>query len=444
MRASKNVRCFQTLNVGDEEQSYRRFSERQILILMCILATLLLLGAIIVNKFFRGLDENEYKAKVERLLRETIELIKDLRGLSLEDVQVEVITIDWAKENWGRSFAEADRENILREEKIYKALFMISEDESLYEARVEWWGMIVSAVWQNKIYVVKEYFNPYDRFNAEKTLLHELTHMMQSKYFDIPYIPTFDGDKAKAALIEGDACLMEEAFVNRTKGGILMMGMFSTPHVSFGETPPAGEIGVYARLPDSVSRLNYFPYEYGLKFVKALYAEDGWQGVNHAYGNPPTTTEQIMHPEKYFISESSRLVEAPTMVDEDWQKIKNDRFGEYFILVMLENWLPSTEAARAAGGWGGDNFTYYERGADYLLTWNITWDSQEDTSEFSTSFKTMMNAVGAEEEAKNLWQKYGRYLSLACEGNSTLIVCSTDKTLVQKIADYGTNHSCEG
>jgi len=421
------------LNLPDGGKSHQDFSARQILILTCILTAILLLGAIIVNKFFRGLNENEYRSRVEALLKEAIELIKDFRSFSLEDVQVEVITIDWARENWGRSFAEADRESILREERIYKALFMMSEDESLYEARVEWWGMIVSAVWQNKIYVVKEYFNPYDRFNAEKTLVHELTHMMQSKYFNIPYIPTFDGDKARAALIEGDACLMEEAFVNRTKGGVLMMGMFSTSHVSFEETPSTSEIGVYARLPDSVSRLNYFPYEYGLKFVKALYAEGGWQGVNHAYENPPVTTEQIMHPEKYFINETSRLVEAPAVTIEDWQKMKNERFGEYFILVMLENWLPSTEAARAAGGWGGDNFTYYERGDDYLLTWNITWDSVEDASEFVDSFQKIMRKVGAEEVDANIWKANGRKYSIIWNNISTVIVCSTKDEVIKEV-----------
>jgi hypothetical protein len=402
-------------------------------ILACFIAAIVV-GAIIINGFIskQNAENDEYRLNVEGLLKETIKVFEEVRGFPLEDVEVEVVTISWAKENWGKAYAEADKEKILREERIYKALFMIPEDASLYEAKVEWSGMIASAVWQGKIYVVKEYFNLSDKFNAEKTLIHELTHIMQGEYFSIPEIPTFDGEKAKAALTEGDACLMEEAYVNKTKEESLIMGITykRASKISYRNFF-SSEIS--ASLPDSISRLNYFPYEFGLKFVKALYAEGEWETVNRAYGNPPTTTEQIMHPEKYFTNEAGKEVEALVITEESWQKMKSERFGEYFILVMLENWIPTTEAVRAADGWGGDNFTYYEQGNDYLFTWNITWDSAADALEFSIAFQTMMSAVGAEEENQNLWEKYDRYISLKWEDTSTIIIGSTNKTLVQKI-----------
>ncbi|MDW8023957.1 MAG: hypothetical protein RMJ15_09535, partial [Nitrososphaerota archaeon] len=363
------------------------------------------------------------------LLKEAVKIFEDIRGFSLETVEVEVVTIDWAKENWGKAYAEPDIANIRREETIYRALFMISESESLYEARIEWWGMVVSAVWLNKIYVVKEHFNPSDKFNSIKTLIHELTHIMQGN-FSIPHTPTFDGEKARAALIEGDARLMEEAYVNQTVSAITLKHVpvkacETYPEISFYNEPNA--------LPESISRLNYFPYEYGLKFIRALYLKGGWKIVNQAYGNPPTTTEQVMHPEKYLANETFIDVESPAIGEERWQIMKNERFGEYFILVMLDKWIPTAEASKAAEGWGGDNFTYYELGDDYLFTWNITWDSAEDASDFTMAFQTMMSAVGAEKENQNFWKKYGRYISLKGEGNSTIIVGSTNKTIVQRI-----------
>lgn len=381
---------------------------------------------------------------MEELLKEAAEFIKETRGFSLGDVNVEVITINWARENWGKSFAEADRESIAREERIYRALFMISENESLYEARVEWWGMIVSAVWQDKIYVVKEYFNPYDRLSAEKTLIHELTHIMQGKYFNVPYLPTFDGDRARAALIEGDACLMEEAFANKTMEGLLATRTIPAYYGLLKK--PSNKSFIYASIPDSISRLNYFPYEYGLKFAKALYLKGGWQRVNSAYESPPTTTEQVMHPEKYLANETCVFVEAPAVFG-DWQKVRSERFGEYFILVMLEKWLPPTEAARAAGGWSGDNFTYYEHGNDYFFAWNTTWDSTEDALEFETSLREMMGKVGAEETDANIWIKHGRKYSIIRRGISVVILCSTrDETVTEMLQlinreyqEYGTN-----
>lgn len=406
---------------------------KQFLTIACLLTIVVLLGTVLFNSFISEQNEYEYRVRVEELLGEVVELIKEVRGFSLENVQVEIITIDWAMENWGKYFAELDKENIIREERIYKALFMISEDESLYEARVEWWGMIVSAVWQDKIYIVKEYFNPFDKLVAGKTLVHELTHIMQSKYFNILYVPTFDGDKAKAALIEGDACLMEEAFLNRTREKLFPMEIISTPYEYF-ETPLITENSVCARLPDSISRLNYFPYEYGLKFVKILYSEGGWQKINHAYANPPATTEQIMHPEKYFANETSIFVEI-LAIPENWRVVKSERFGEYFILVMLEKWLSSKEATKAAEGWGGDKFAYYEHEDNYLFIWNITWDSIEDAFEFEASFREMMKRAGVEETDINIWIKNGRRYSIIRKDISTVIICSTRDEIVREILE---------
>lgn len=395
----------------------------------CLLAAIIISAIIISGFISRQNVEDEYRAKVQELLKETIKIFEEIRGFPLEGIEVEVVTISWAKENWGKAYAEANRENILRKERIYKALFMIPENASLYEAEIEWSGMIAAAVWQNKIYVVKEYFNPSDKFNAEKVLIHELTHLMQNR-LSIPQIPTCDGEKAKSALIEGDACLMEEAYVNKTKENNFIMEITE-------EKSPMEYYGklllniISASLPDSISRLYYFPYEYGLKFVKALYAEGGWEAVNQAYENPPTTTEQIMHPEKYSVNETSKETKASLIAERGWQKIKSERFGEHFILVMLENWIPAVEAVEAAEGWGGDNFTYYEQGNDYLFTWNITWDSMEDASEFVTSFRGMMAKTGASEGKLGFWQAYGRSLSLIWMDTSTIIVSSTNETAIK-------------
>lgn len=405
--------------------------ERQAIFGMCLIAILIASTAVVDSISRQILEKDEYKLRTEQLLKDVIEKIQEIRELPFPwQVEVEVITISWAKENWGRSYAEADRESIIREERIYKSLFMVPENASLYEARVEWAGAFVAAVWQGKIYVVREYFNPWNSPGAEKTLAHELTHVLQEKYFQLQDIPTFDGGKAKAALIEGDACLMEEVYVSQYEGPVLLVGINSAmPEAELRLTE------LSASIPDSISRLNYFPYEYGLKFTKVLYAKGGWSTVNEAYEGPPTTTEQIMHPEKYFTKEDAQEAEEPSIKEDGWQKMKDERFGEYFILVMLANWISPNEAERAAEGWGGDNFSYYERGEDYLLTWNITWDSIEDAFEFYISFQEMMNETGAKKEGP-LWQSSGRYLSLTWDGTSTLIVSSTNETTVKKIIGH--------
>lgn len=390
----------------------------------CLAAAVILTAFTVSGLISKQILVDEYKLKAQELLGEAIHVFKEIRGFSLEDVEVEVVTINWAKEKWGKALAEANKEQIMMEERIYKGLFLIPENASLYNVEVEWSGMIAAAVWQGKIYIVKEYFDFSDEFYAKRMLIHELTHIMQGKYFAIEERALFDGEKAKSALIEGDARLMEEAYTNKTRE--------SPPKTESAKieslTAHYGKIlscNVAAALPDSISRLFAFPYEYGLKFVKALYENGGWEAVNRAYANLPKTTEQIMHPEKYFINETGKKANTPKPAVENWKEMKSDSYGEYFILVMFQNWIPENEAVMAAEGWGGDNLTYYENGEDYVFTWEIIWDSASDALEFAASFQNMVKKAGANKVGVNLWHKNEIFLSLTLRGEKTLVISST-------------------
>jgi hypothetical protein len=198
---------------------------------------------------------------------------------------------------------------------------------------------------------------------------------------------------------------------------------------------------LHPSIPSSISHLDWFPYDYGPIFIDALYKKGGWATVNQAYQHPPNTTEQILHPDKYFANETAQQVAAPTLAENDWTKIKNDRYGTYFIQLMLHpsddnggKWISQAEAQKAVAGWAGDNFTYYERGNDYLFTWNIKWDSSCDASEFYVTFHIMMNATGAAGDDSCHWFANGRYVMIEWNQNSntTLIAVSTNQTAVQE------------
>jgi hypothetical protein len=171
-------------------------------------------------------------------------------------------------------------------------------------------------------------------------------------------------------------------------------------------------------------------YRYGLEFVKVLYENGGWSAVDDAYANPPTTTEQIMHPEKYFAQEGALAVDAP-QVTGDWSLVETNSFGEYFISVMLGNWISEDDAFDAAEGWGGDVFSYYELDDEFFFTWNILWDSEDDAFEFYLAFQDMMYNTSAEKHNCSYWEANGRYISIDWNGNQTLIVSSADAALVQ-------------
>jgi hypothetical protein len=351
----------------------------------------------------------EYKAIAERLLSEARQEFENIRGVSVREVTLEVVNESWVIENWGVAYI--DLEEITMEENIYKALFMISQDVNLTDVQLEWTGMFHAAKWKGKIYVVEENFDVTDEFKVTSTFVHELTHIMQENY-SLPTRTTFDGSKALTSLKEGDATLMADTFKND------------------GVVPPSAEVSMpsTSSLPESIDKLNRFVYRYGVEFVKALYHYNNasWEVVNEAYTNPPSTTEQILHPEKYFVQEDAQTVEAPSITG-DWNLTKNDRFGEYFIQVMLDNWISTDDAEQAAEGWGGDIITYYESDDNFLFTWNIAWDSKDDAHEFYIAFQEMMYETSAEKHNCSYWSANGRYISIQWNENSTLITSSTSE-----------------
>ena len=371
----------------------------------------------------------EYKILAEQLLNEAREEFENIRGVSVRQVTLEVVSQSWVIDHWGKAYADFDE--IRREENIYKALFMISQDVSLYDARLEWTGSFSAAKWQDKIYVVEENFDVTDEFKVKSTFVHELTHILQETY-SIPERPsTFDGDKALTSLKEGDATFMADIFKNH---GVIPTLWSVTPDdgtslfvplvLMFGDD-------IQPSLPYTINKINRFPYRYGVEFVKELYAQGGWETVENAYANPPNTTEQIMDPEKYFAQEDAQTVEAPSITGE-WNLKKTDRFGEYFIQVMLDNWISTDDAEQAAEGWGGDTLTYYERDDDFLFTWNIAWDSRDDAHEFYLAFQEMMYKTSAEKHNCSYWFADGRYISIQWNEKSTLIISSANETTVQQ------------
>jgi hypothetical protein len=226
---------------------------------------------------------------------------------------------------------------------------------------------------------------------------------------------------------------MGDYYKNQTKAqaSLVNAGVDQVPWILLGD----GLLNeVQPDLPKAISDLNYFPYTYGTPFIDAIYKRGGWAAVNDVYANPPVTTEQALHPDKYFSNETALEVTSPTLAENDWTPLRNDRYGEYFIQVMLDNWLSGNEAQKAAAGWGGDNFTYYERSSDFLFTWNIKWDSSCDASDFYVAFHNMVNATGAAGDDSCHWYANGRYLMIEWnqETNTTLIACSTNQAAAQE------------
>lgn len=209
---------------------------------------------------------------------------------------------------------------------------------------------------------------------ATKTILvHELTHAVDDHAFD--FAARDYGDPTKEllfgfeALVEGDAERIEHQWSQAQ-----------------GLTPSAIASEGYS---DVVSSRMAVKYELGEKLVDDIMARGGQAELDRDFNDPPSTSEQVMHPDKYAAREPAASVPAPTAEGAiAW----TGGIGEYTTGQMLGTAVTTSEANRAAAGWGGDQaVVWVQRQRDGGLTClriSYVMDSPRELDELESAFAT--------------------------------------------------------
>lgn len=224
-----------------------------------------------------------------------------------------------------------------------------------------------------------------DLEGQKPVMAHELTHALQDQHFDLRRFerwPKGDSDAELAAhsLIEGDATLAMKVYMARNP---LIAFAFMR---SFGSSAMPSE--QYKQAPRSLRESLVFPYEEGLEWATAVYKQGGWAAVSRAFSDLPQSSEQILHPEKYFAKEAPLKVSLPDLRAElgpSWKRIDYDVNGEWSYYLILDQFLNAeADSKRAVAGWAGDRYEVYEGTApgEIFMTQMSVWDTEKDAQEF--------------------------------------------------------------
>ncbi|MEO6121526.1 MAG: hypothetical protein ABIW46_08455, partial [Acidimicrobiales bacterium] len=154
----------------------------------------------------------------------------------------------------------------------------------------------------------------------------------------------------------------------------LLMQLYGLGHVPI--TEQLGGIGValdaqadLARLPQFLQRRLTFPYFQGLNFVCRIHSQGGWPAVDAAYRDAPTTTAQVLFPERYGSKDAAVDAPDPTSPGAGWAPSLSQAYGAAALLWLLE--APGGEVDRApadplaaVGDWGGGELRTWHRGGE--------------------------------------------------------------------------------
>ena len=152
-----------------------------------------------------------------------------------------------------------------------------------------------------------------------------------------------------------------------------------------------GSLEALQRAPRYLRETSLFPYEDGFAFTNRLLAEGGYDAVDAAYADPPESTEQVLHPDRYLERESPDDVRLPLGIagalGAGWLEDGQDTLGELVLRIWLrEGEVALAEARTATAGWGGDRLVLLRGPNDAVAVGLVTaWDSPADALEFATA-----------------------------------------------------------
>jgi hypothetical protein len=283
---------------------------------------------------------------------------------------------------------------------------------------------------RQKMYVVGSGWGGSERL----TYSHEYVHALQDQNYDLRDGLDYSDEGCKedsercaaiSALIEGDATLAEGQWwrAYATDQDLLDLS------ADIAEYEPE----VFDAAPAYLQADFLFPYDEGLTFVQFLFRKGGWAAVDAAYLDPPTTTEVILHPERYGLAEPIpvSLPDLNETLGEGWRALDAAVLGEWFTRLVLDEQVLEREAEQAAAGWGGDAYRVWindaqEESALVLLT---AWDSSRDAFEFIDAFDEYAGSRFGErktEQTERRWSWQRGAVQLERSFDQTLWILAPD------------------
>lgn len=374
------------------------------------------LGASLLGAADDGWDQ----AELERRAAEITAQVEELRGRSFQ----RPVGVHFASPDDFRAYMERMEEELLSEEHsdgsvhLSKALGLIPADldvDAVAERMLE--GMVGG------------FYDPFSKafYLAEATqadlapsiLAHELTHALDDQHYGLnaglfERIDSSDRLFAYKAVVEGSGLNLQMAWMREYDDGLDLAAMGAETERS---------LAALEGVPAALWMPLVWSYTGGADF---LVRGTGGRGqfelapdadVDRAFRAPPESTEQVLHPEKYWDPESRDDPHAVAFevgeLPRGWSVRFEDTLGEVGLALLtmpLEDREPIdsvVELARPIGnefaaGWGGDRaILFTHEGGASIVHLTTVWDSVRDAGEFYACLSMLEDHLL--ENAAGLW-----------------------------------------
>lgn len=342
--------------------------------------------------------------ELQAAIDELVVVTEEIRQLTfLEPPKVVFVTEDELAERV-RNLIEEELEpdELARDEAALALLGILEDGRDLRQLYLDLYSGVVAGYYDPELKELVVPVTDGELSPSQKvTLVHELTHALTDQYFDfgsrnegLDDEQRYEESLALTGVIEGDATLTETLYFQS----------LSSDEQRDVISSAGGDPNALSGVPRYIQELLFFPYTTGAEFVVDIWRDGGFDAVDRAYTDPPTTTEQVLDPDAYRDGEDGVMVTLDELELEGYELGEESVWGETALAAMLGQSLLGGLVADAADGWGGDRYQIYFDGENAVFVFSYVGDRERDAEELARAIDAYRTAAIAADDFHFLQQ----------------------------------------
>jgi hypothetical protein len=232
----------------------------------------------------------------------------------------------------------------------------------------------------------------------EEALVHELSHALADQNFHLERFIKKGGDDddlsmAREAVMEGQATWLMSEAEERRNGQTLKGSPAAVEEMSRAMDSGGKDYPVFDSTPMYLRRTLVFPYTQGMLFQNAVVEKLGQAAFAEVFRHAPVSTQQIMHPEKYFAHVMPTRPALPHFSGgHGYKQLAWGTMGELDHALLIEQYVDKEHADEIAPHWLGGVYALQENKKEkrVVLEYTVEWENAEWARRFFDAYQEVL------------------------------------------------------
>ncbi len=231
-----------------------------------------------------------------------------------------------------------------------------------------------------------------------EALVHELAHALADQNFHLERFIDKSGDDddlsmAREAVMEGQATWLMSEVVERRAGMTLKGSPEAAEQMSHAMESDDKEYPVFDATPMYLRRTLVFPYTQGMLFQNAVVEKDGEGAFAEVFKHPPVSTQQILHPDKYFAHAAPTRPALPHFSGgRGYRQLAWGTIGELDHELLIEQYEDKKRADEIAPHWRGGVYALEEKKKEkrVVLEYAVEWENADWARQYFEAYQEVL------------------------------------------------------